>query len=77
MDPTSIYGMFTALILFCNVFNGECKAVANSEIYPTLEQCLTSVAEGVVIIEREPSLQMLKYECYEWVTEKDLKGIGF
>lgn len=77
MDPATTYGMFTALILFCNVFNGECKGLANPEIYPTLEQCLASVAEGVVIIEQEPTLQMLKYECYEWVTEKDLKGLGY
>ena len=76
MDPATTYGMSTALILFCNVFNGECAAIANPEIHPTLEQCLASIAEGVVIVENNSSLQLIKYECYEWVTEKDLKGLG-
>lgn len=71
-------GLFTAMIMFCNVLTTECKAVANPELYATLEVCLKSVAEGIQATESMgPPLKVVAYQCYEWSTQKDLTDFGF
>ena len=70
-------GLFTAMIMFCNVLTADCKAVANPSLYATLEVCLNSVAEGIQSTESMGPFKVVAYQCYEWSTQKDLSDFGF
>lgn len=68
--------LFTALLLVCNMENGVpvCRGMANPGLYPTLEICLQSIAEGIKTFETA-GMKVAGYQCYEWSTGKDLKGL--
>jgi hypothetical protein len=68
--------LFTALLLICGIENGSpiCRGMANPGLYPTLEICLQSVAEGIATFEVN-GFKVARYQCYEWNTGKDLKDL--
>ena len=68
--------LFTALLLICNMENGVpvCKGMANPGLYPNLDICLVSVAEGIKTFESS-GFKVVRYQCYEWNPGTDLNDL--
>jgi len=69
--------LFTALLLVCNLQTTipDCKGMANPVLYDNLDVCLESVAEGIGAFEAN-GFKVIRYQCYEWTTDRDLKSLG-
>lgn len=68
--------LFTALLLVCGIENGSpfCRGISNPGLYPTLEICLQSVAEGIKTFESD-GFKVAGYQCYEWNTGLEIKDL--
>ncbi len=69
--------LFTALLLVCDPSSAvpDCKSMANPALYDNVQICLQSVAEGIQAFEVN-GFTVVRYTCYEWTTDRDLKSLG-
>jgi hypothetical protein len=49
--------------------------MANPALYDNVQICLQSVAEGIQAFEVN-GFKVVRYTCYEWTTDRDLKSLG-